>query len=232
MRNQCSAPLSVYAMRIKLNTKTTMPRIRTLMFMPILLIAGCNSHNQKEKNTIAQSDSIYLYDTIRYVIPEFPFNEYDSVVGRRILISDRLKPRNWYQFHMNASVNGCGNVLLQKVSRDLQNELLIRLEFDKVPKFQWIDISKYSKSINIYFNIYDKDNKYVEAICNDYRLRSVKPMVKYVAVQGSLNIIYWSDKESVVSVMTRNLVVQDSSKNELHLPFEFFNQLKVHWFGG
>jgi hypothetical protein len=206
--------------------------MRTLIFISIILIAGCNSPSPKENNTIAPLDSIYLYDTITYVVPAPPFVMYESVIGRRAPIGDRLKPRNWYQFDMNARVSGCANVLLQKVSRDLQNELLINLEFDNLPKSQWIDISKYSKSIYIHFNKYHKDNKYVEAICNDYLPQSPKPLVKYVAVAGSLNIIYWSEKESVVCVMTRDLVVQDSSKNEMHLPFEFFNQLRVHWLGG
>jgi hypothetical protein len=143
-------------------------------------------------------------------------------------------PHIIYQFDSSTYVTGCADVLLQKISNDMQYELKLELDIDSIPKFAEIDISKYSKFIKIYFNKFSKDNKYIEPICNDYMAapKDWKPPTEYIAIAGSLTITYWSDKESIVSAITKNLVVQDSAKEVINLPLENFEKLSVHWLGG
>ena len=139
-----------------------------------------------------------------------------------------------YKFDNNSTVNGCTNVYLQKISKDLQYELLIELEFDSIPKFKEIDINKYARFIKIYLNKYPKDNKYVDPICNDmiFLDKNAKPPVKYLAISGNLTITYFSDKEFIVSALTKKLQFQNKSKDKINIPFEFFEKLKVGWKGG
>jgi hypothetical protein len=143
-------------------------------------------------------------------------------------------PGKIHKFDSSATVNGCADVYLQKISRDLQFELLVELEFDSIPKFKEIDISKYSRFVHIYFNKYARGNKYVDPICNDapYFPKEWKPPTKYSAVAGILTITYWSGKEFIVSVVTKNLVLQNKSNDTINIPFESFDKLRVHWIGG
>lgn len=144
------------------------------------------------------------------------------------------KHQIFYKFDTSSFASGCANVYLQKVSRDLQYELMIELEFDSIPKLTEIDIVKYSKFIKIYLNKYDIKNKYIDPICNDAPRfpKDWKQPAKYFAIAGSLTITYWSDKESTVSALTKNLVLQDSTKEIINLPSETFKELRVHWLGG
>ena len=147
---------------------------------------------------------------------------------------DNTLPGKQYNFDSSAFVNGCADVYLQKISKDLENELLIELKFDSIPKFKEIDISKYSNFIHVYFNKYSKGNEYVDQICNDvkYFSKDWKQPNKYSAVAGNLTITYWSEKEAVVSALTKNLVLEDSAKNKINIPHEIFDKLRVHWIGG
>jgi len=207
--------------------------MRPLIFISILFFARCTSQNTNNGNSIAQADSIYINDTITYVRPYIPFDAVDSVIARKVAIGDTIKPRNWYQFsYTRTYVNGCGGVYLQKISYDEQYELIVNLTFENLPKYEWIDIQKHPKSIHIYFKKYHKGNKYIAPICNDSRPESPEPLDKYVATEGRLNINYWSEKESVLCVMLKDIVVLDDKKNEVHLPFEFFELIKVFWWAG
>ena len=147
-----------------------------------------------------------------------------------------LTPKNQtlYKFDSSSFVSGCADVYLQKVSRDLQYELMIELEFDSIPKFTEIDVAKYSKFIKIYLNKYTKDNKYIDPICNDAPRfpKDWKQPTKYLAIAGSLTITSWSDKEFIISALTKNLVLQDSSKEIINIPIENFEKLRVHTYGG
>ena len=149
-------------------------------------------------------------------------------------ISLAPKNQNIYKFDSSSIVRGCANVYLQKVSSDLQYELMIELQFDSIPKFNEIDIVRYSKFVKIYLNKYPKDNKYVDAICNDAPRfpKDWKLPTKYFAIAGSLTITHWAEKEFIVSALTKNLVLQDSTKEIISLPSETFKELTVHWIGG
>ena len=144
------------------------------------------------------------------------------------------KKLNIYSFDSISIVSGCANVYLQKVSRDLQYELFIELEFDSLPKFTEIDIAKNSKFVKICLNKYTKDNKYIDPICNDAPRfpKDWKQPTKYFATSGSLTITYWSDKEFIVSALTKNLVLQDSTGEIINIPNEIFKELRVHTYGG
>jgi hypothetical protein len=143
-------------------------------------------------------------------------------------------PVNSFRFDSTAEVNGCADVLLQKISKDLQSELLIELQFDSIPKFKEIRIADYSKFVHIVFNKYATGNKYVDPICNDakYFPKGWKQPNTYTAVEGNLMINYWEEKEHLVSALVKNLVVEDSAKNKITIPMEFFDRLRVYTYGG
>jgi hypothetical protein len=139
-----------------------------------------------------------------------------------------------YRFDSSSFVSGCADVYFQKVSKDLQYELKIALDFDRIPKLKEIDINKYSKFIKIELSIYDKENKYVDPICNDAPRfpKDWKAPRKYLAISGTLTITYWSDKDHIVSAITRTLVLQSPTNDKISLPGETFNKLRVHTYGG
>ncbi len=139
-----------------------------------------------------------------------------------------------YKFDSTSIVIGCADIYLQKISKDLQYELFIELTIDSIPKFTEIDVTKYSGFIKIHLNKYATDNKYVDPICNDVPSfpKDWKEPTKYFVTAGSLTITYWSDKDFIVSALTKNLVLQDSSKEIIHLPSETFTKLRVHTYGG
>jgi hypothetical protein len=149
-------------------------------------------------------------------------------------LSVNRKYQSFYKFDNTSFVSGCADVYLQKISRDLQYELMIELEFDSIPKFTELDVAKYSKFVKIYLNKYGKDNKYIDPICNDMPSfpKDWKQPTKFFATAGSLTITYWSGKESIVSALTKNLILEDSTKKIIILPSETFKELKVHWRGG
>jgi len=58
-----------------------------------------------------------------------------------------------YKFDSTATVNGCSNIYLQKISKDLQYELMVEInQIDSLPKFKAFDLSKYSKFVTVYIN--------------------------------------------------------------------------------
>lgn len=139
-----------------------------------------------------------------------------------------------YKFDNASTVNGCTNVYLQKISKDLQYELLIEIQFDSIPKFKEVDIIQYGQFIKVYLNKYPKKNEYVNEICNDivYIDKKAKLPVKYLAIRGSLTINFMSDKGFVISALAKNLLLQSKSKDKINIPFEFFDKLQVGWKGG
>ena len=186
----------------------------TSIILILLFFIGCKEHSNKSISIIQDKDT---------------FN--NNVLLRK---ANKYLPDTIYRFDSNAIVNGCTNVYLQKISSDLQNELFIDLDFDRIPKYKELDITKYSKFIHISFNKYIKNNKYVDPVCNDaprYPKDWQKP-IKYIAIAGSLKIIYWSDNTDIVSATTTNLIVQDSSGHKIIIPYEMFEKLRVHWKGG
>ena len=148
--------------------------------------------------------------------------------------SDTLYAQEIYHFDKTAIVNGCSNVTLQKIAADNQYEVVIELTIDSIPKFTELDISKYSKFINIWLNKYKKGNRYINGICNDairYDPDAKKPDT-YLAVHGTFTITKWKEKELIISAELKNVVLENDTKQTIKLPAESFDQLTVGWMGG
>jgi hypothetical protein len=184
---------------------------------------------------ILMLSSMIFFDCNQHTSPFKPDSNMEKgLVDGKDTVAKKVKSGNaiTYKFDSNAAVNGCSNVLLQKISKDLQYELMISLAFDSIPKFKEIDISKYSQFISIYLNKYPPGNNYVHGVCDDVIYGTSKPPVVYSAISGSLTISFWSETEAVVSVSTKDLVLKNKSGDEINIPFEFFSKLHVHWIGG
>ena len=137
-----------------------------------------------------------------------------------------------YSFDSSAQVNGCANIFLQKISKDLKYELEAQIIIDSLPKLQEFDITKYSKFVTVYLNIYPKGNKYIHGICDDVFLELSKTPIKYNAVSCSMTITKWDKKEQIISIVIKNAVVKSSVTGEIAIPLEYFSNLRVGWIGG
>ncbi len=145
-----------------------------------------------------------------------------------------LENQNIYKFDTTSKVNGCANAYLQKISNDLQYELFLELDFENIPKNTEIDIIKYPKFVNIYLNKYAKGNTYVVGICDDKIVfpKDWKKPTKYSLTSGKLTITEWLEDAKIVSALTKDLILQDSTKNTILIPSENFKKLKVSGRGG
>lgn len=138
-----------------------------------------------------------------------------------------------YKFDSTATVNDCSNIYLQKISKDLQYELIVEInQIDSLPKFKAFDLSKYSKFVIVYINKYPFNNKYITGICDDLRplTKSTEPD-KYISKQGIMLISKWDGKFNI-SVILSNIALKDQSNREIKLPSEIFDQVIVGWKGG
>ena len=139
-----------------------------------------------------------------------------------------------YKFDTLAAINGCADVLLQKISKDRKYELLVELKVDSLPRQKEIEISRYSKYITITLNQYPKDNKYIDEICNDVIIMNQRPKkpIDFKAISGNLTITRYSDNDFIISAIIKNVIVKNNKGETIVLPFEKFTDLRVHWIGG
>ena len=152
-----------------------------------------------------------------------------------ILITSKcLYAQVTYKFDTTANVYGCSNILLQKISKDRQYELLIQIsQIDSLPKSKEFDLTLYSKFLTVYLNRYPKGNNYINHICNDVMIintKTYKPN-KYRAKKGTVLISNWDD-EFIISLLIKNVTLIDDLNKEIKLVSEQFTNLKVRWEGG
>jgi hypothetical protein len=139
-----------------------------------------------------------------------------------------------YQFDTTATVSGCADVLLQKISKDLKYELLVELKLDGIQKRKEIEISEYLNYVTITFKEYPSDNEDISKICDDvvYREKMPKTPIDYYATSGNLIITRYPDKDNIISAVLKNMTVKNKKGEVVNLPFEKFTDLGVHWLGG
>lgn len=139
-----------------------------------------------------------------------------------------------YKFDTLATVIGCADILLQKISKDRKFELIVELSIDSLPKQKEIEISEYIKYITITLNQYPKDNQFIDGICSDIMIMNQRPKTPIVfkAISGSLTITRYSDNEDIISSIIKNVTVKNKKGETLTLPFECFKDLIVNWIGG
>ncbi len=149
------------------------------------------------------------------------------------LLRNAAYSQKLYKFDSTASVNGCSNIYLQKISKDLQYELMVKInQIDSIPKFRNFDLSKYSKFITIYLSRYPIGNQYIMGICDDLvDPNRVEKTDKYIAQKGTILISKWNGR-TYISVILTNIVLKNRSNKKIKLPSEIFDQMAVGVNGG
>ena len=189
-----------------------------LIFATIIVFVSCNNKTNKESSINPNKDTT-----------QNNFKPKDKIVNN-------LKIDNIYQFDSLAIVNGCGNVYLQKISKDYRYELIIELKFDSLPKHKQFNIFDFSSCVTITLNQYSKDNSLINGICNDapVYIKDQKKPTKFIAFDGLITITNIEEKHSPfkVSITTTDLIFQDAHKQTFLLPKEEFKNILVGWYAG
>lgn len=190
---------------------------KTILFIIIIYLYACKQVNKNVNTSTSPIDSI-------------------NSIKKDNIKSDFKNVGTVYKFDSNAIVNGCGDVLLQKISNDKQYELVVTFSLDSLPKSAEIDIIKHAKFVSVYLNRYTMDNKHVQFICDDvlYKDRESKEPIKYEAINGALSISYLSDKKTTftISAETKNLVLKSPLNDTITIPSEQFTKVIVGWMAG
>ncbi|TAE46963.1 MAG: hypothetical protein EAY69_07605 [Cytophagales bacterium] len=135
-----------------------------------------------------------------------------------------------YAFGNTSIVKGCANVILQKISADLQYELRVDLEIDEILQNKELKISKDTTVIKIYLNKYPKGNSYIKGVCDDKIYGTSKTPQRYIAISGILKVNYYHG--SLISLSVKDLMLRSSTNQILFIPIENFEKVIVNWFGG
>jgi len=141
-----------------------------------------------------------------------------------------------YQFDSTSKLIGCGISIFyfQKISKNSQHELIIKInKIDSLPIKKEFVLNQYSKFINVYYNEYPEENKYINEICNDMRDLNKKPLPpnKYYLKTGKI-LIEWDKSKMTISIQIKNILFEDHSKNQIHLGLENFKNINVGWSAG